>query len=91
MRPHITKVVNKATYACISFQSIKGLRPNQARQIYRSCVLPIVDYAASTWYGTGRKGQKELLQSLGKVQRLGARCILRAWKAVSLPVLEAEA
>jgi hypothetical protein len=48
MRPHITKVVNKATYACISLQSIKGLRPNQARQIYRSCVLPIVDYAAST-------------------------------------------
>jgi ribonuclease HI len=78
-------------YACITLQRIKGLRPNQARQVYRSCVVPIMDYAASTWYGTSKKGTKTLLRPLIKTQRLGARLILRAWKAVALPVLEAEA
>lgn len=91
MTTHITKVANKAMYACISLQSIKGLRPNQMRQIYRSCVTPIVDYAASTWYSPDRIGQTKLLRPLEKIQRLGARCILRAWKNVSLSVLETEA
>jgi hypothetical protein len=48
IQAHITKVANMATYACIALRSIRGLRPNQARQIYRGCVIPIMDYAAST-------------------------------------------
>jgi len=54
-------------------------------------VLPIVDYAASIWYGPDKPGVKRLTDVIDKVQRLGARGILRAWKQVSLPVLEAEA
>ena len=61
------------------------------RQLFRSCVLPIVDYAASAWFGPGKRGTVRLCHALGKVQRLGARAILRAWKAVALPILEAEA
>jgi hypothetical protein len=91
MQAHIAKVADKATYACIALRSIKGLRPNQTRQIYRSCVTPTIDYAASTWYGLGKEGMAKILKPLEKIQRLGARGILRAWKAVSLPVLEAEA
>ena len=56
-----------------------------------SWVLPIIDYAASTWFGPGKRGMVRLCHALGKVQRLGARAILRAWKAVALPILEAEA
>jgi hypothetical protein len=37
------------------------------------------------------EGTIKLVKTLEKPQRLGARGILRAWKAVSLPVLEAEA
>jgi hypothetical protein len=91
MQAHIAKVADKATYACIALRSIKGLRPNQTRQIYRSCVTSMIDYAASTWYGTGKEGMAKLLKPLEKIQRLGARGILRAWNAASLPVLEAEA
>jgi hypothetical protein len=61
------------------------------RQLYRSCVLPIVDYAASTWYGLGKHGVVRLANALDNVQKLGTRMILRAWKKVALPVLEAEA
>jgi ribonuclease HI len=91
MHQHVTKVANEATYACIALRSIKGVRPAQARQLYRSCVLPIVDYAAFTWYGPGKPGTTKLIKTLEKTQRLGARGILRAWKAVSLPALKAEA
>jgi ribonuclease HI len=91
MQEHVTRMSNKATYAAIALRSIQGVRPAQMRQLYRSCVLPILDYAASTWYGPGRRGNRKLIKSLEKVQRLGARYILRAWKNVSLPVLEAEA
>jgi hypothetical protein len=61
------------------------------RQLFRSCVLPIIDYAASVWFGPGQRGTTRLCNQLDKVQRLGARAILRAWKAVALPILEAEA
>jgi hypothetical protein len=61
------------------------------RQLFKSCVLPIIDYAASAWFGLGQRGTTRLCNQLDKVQRLGVRAILRAWKAVALPILEAEA
>jgi hypothetical protein len=91
MDEHIARVVQKGTAACLSLQAIKGTRPAQMRQLFCSSVLPITDYAASVWYGQGKPGAIRLAHALKKVQRVGARMILRAWKAVSLPILEAEA
>jgi hypothetical protein len=91
MDEHISKVTTKGFKACLSLQAIKGVRPIQMRQLFRSYVLPIINYAASTWFGPGKRGTVRLCHALGKVQRLGARAILRAWKAVALPILEAEA
>jgi hypothetical protein len=91
MDEHIVRVVQKGTAAYLSLQVIKGTRPAQMRQLFRSCVLPIADYAASAWYGPGKPGVIRLAHALEKVQRVGARMILRAWKAVSLPILKAEA
>jgi hypothetical protein len=90
MDEHIARVVQKGTSACLSLQVIKGTRPAQMRQLFRSCVLPITDYAASAWYGLRKPGLARLTHALERVQRLGVRMILRAWKAVSLPILEAE-
>jgi ribonuclease HI len=91
MDEHIARVIQKATGACLSLQAIKGVRPAQMKQLVRSCILPITDYAASAWYGPGKPGVVRQINALERVQRLGARVILRAWKAVSLPILEAEA
>jgi hypothetical protein len=91
MDEQLSRVITKGTRACFSLQAIKGTRPAQMRQLFRSCVLPIIDYAASAWYGPGKAGVVRLTHALEKVQRLGARLILQAWKAVSLPILEAEA
>jgi hypothetical protein len=54
-------------------------------------MLPIVDYAASAWFGPGQRGTLRLCYALKKVQRTGARAILRAWITVALPILEAKA
>jgi ribonuclease HI len=91
MDEHLSRVIKKGTRACLSLQAIKGTRPAQMRQLFRSCVLPITDYAASAWYGPGKVGVVRLVNALEKVQRLGARLITRAWKKVALPILEAEA
>ena len=42
-------------------------------------------------FGPGERGTERLLNQLGQVRRLGARTILRAFRQVSLEVLEAEA
>jgi hypothetical protein len=78
MDEHISKAIAKGFKACLSLQAIKGVRPTQMRQLFRSCVLPVVDYAASAWFGPSKRGTVRLCYALGKVQRLGARAILRA-------------
>jgi hypothetical protein len=91
MDERISRVTTKGLQACLALQAIKGVRPTQMRQLFRSCVLPIVDYAASVWFGPGQRGTLRLCHALEKVQRTGARAILRAWTTVALPILEAEA
>ena len=73
---HISRITIKGTQACLLLQAIKGARPAQMRQLFRSCVLPITDYAASVWYGLGKAGVVRLAHSIDKVQRLGVRTIL---------------
>jgi hypothetical protein len=48
MDEHISRVTTKGLRACLTLRAIKGVRPTQMRQLFRSCVLPIIDYAAST-------------------------------------------
>ena len=91
MDTHISKATTKALGKCIALQSVKGLRPRQMRQLYKACVVPTMDYAASAWFGPGKRGTERLLNQFRQVQRLGARTILRAFRQVSLEVLEAEA
>jgi hypothetical protein len=50
-----------------------------------------MDYAASAWFRPHKRGTKRLFNRLDQVQRVGARIILRAFRQVSLEVLEAEA
>jgi hypothetical protein len=77
MDEHIARVVQKGTAVCLSLQAIKGTRPAQMRQLFRSYVLLIIYYAALAWYGPGKPGAIRLAHALEKVQRVGARMILR--------------
>jgi hypothetical protein len=67
------------------------MRPTRLRQLYRVCVTRVFSYAASAWYEPGKVGVLRLTNALDKIQRLGARMILRAWNSVALPIVEVEA
>ena len=67
MDEHISKATAKGFKACLSLQAIKGVRPTQMMQLFRSCVLPVIDYAASAWFGPGKRGIVCLCYILGKV------------------------
>jgi hypothetical protein len=88
---HLSRVATKATRACLSLRATKGIMPAHMRKLFRACVLPVINYAVSAWYGPGNPCVIRLTHALEKVQRPGARMILRALKAVSLPILQAEA
>jgi hypothetical protein len=64
---HIARVIQKATGACLSLQAIKGVRPAQMKQLVRSCILPITDYAASAWYGPGKPGVMRQINILKRI------------------------
>jgi hypothetical protein len=77
---HISKVMVSAMAKYIALQSVKGLRLRQMRQLYKAYIIPTIDYAASVWFGLGKRGTERLLNRLRQVQRLGARITLRAFR-----------
>jgi hypothetical protein len=91
MDTYISKVSVRALARCLALHSVKGIRPRQMRQLYKAYIVPTMDYAASAWFRPDKWGTERLLNRLGQVQRVGARIILRAFRQVSLEVLEAEA
>jgi hypothetical protein len=62
---YISKVIVRAMAKCIALQSVKGLRLRQIRQLYKACVIPIIDYTASIWFGLGKRGTERYLNRLG--------------------------
>jgi hypothetical protein len=43
MDEHLSRAAIKGTSACLSLRTIKGTRPAQMRQLFRSCVIPVID------------------------------------------------
>jgi hypothetical protein len=91
MDTHISKVSARALAKCLALHLVKGFRPRQMRQLYKAYIVPTMDYTTSAWFRLDKWGTERLLNRLGQVQRVGVRIILRAFRQVSLEVLEAEA
>ncbi|THX73100.1 hypothetical protein D6D04_08719 [Aureobasidium pullulans] len=91
MDAHVERVTTAATAKCLALARLRGLRPKQMRQLYRSVVIPTTDYAASSWFSQDRRGISRLVNRLERVQKMGAKIILRAFNGVALRILEAEA
>lgn len=91
MDAHVEKVTTAATAKCLALARLRGLRPKQMRQLYRSVVVPTTDYAASSWFSQSRRGISRLVGRIERAQKMGARIILRAFKGIALRILEAEA
>ncbi|KAI5195396.1 hypothetical protein E4T39_08219 [Aureobasidium subglaciale] len=91
MHAHVERVTTAATAKCLAMARLKGLRPKQMRQLDESVVVPTTDYAASSWFSQDRRGISRLVNRMERVQKMGAKIILRAFNGVALRILEAEA
>jgi hypothetical protein len=78
MNKYILRIVAKGIRAYLVLQTIKGIRLAQIRQLFRSYILLITNYAILAWYRPGKRGTVKHIYTLEKVQRLGARTTLRA-------------
>lgn len=91
MDAHVERTTTAATVKCLALARLKGIRPKQMRQLYRSIVVPTTDFAASSWFSYDRLETTKHVNRMQRVQKLGARIILRAFQSVSTQVIEAEA
>jgi hypothetical protein len=67
MKTHVSKITAKAMGRCTALTAVRGLRPKQMRQLYHACVLPGLDYAASTWFYPEKRGMLGRTRQLDRV------------------------
>ena len=87
-KEHVQQAVKRATQVNIALGGIRHLRPEQMRQLYQACVVPIVDYTSTVWHNPLKN--KTHLRTLGTVQQTALIHILSAFKTVSTAALEVE-
>ncbi|EED11872.1 conserved hypothetical protein [Talaromyces stipitatus ATCC 10500] len=88
-KEHVQQIVKRATQVNIALGGLRHLCPEQMRQLYQACVIPIVDYASTVWHNPLK--DKIHLRTLGTVQRTALIHILSAFKTASTAALEVEA
>ena len=90
-RAHVDRKVASASRALQMIGRLKtsewGLGSQHLRQLYTSCVTPILDYGAEAW-GRGQKGYIDKLQRL---QNTACRRILGAFRTSPIIPMELEA
>lgn len=80
-KEHIAKVLKRGITAALSLKRLRNLHPKSTRQLFKSTVAPLVDYASVIWSpGVG----KSTLKKLDQIQRIGAQAITGAFRTVAL-------
>jgi hypothetical protein len=69
-------------------QLCKGLQPKSVKQLARSSVLPVADYASPIWFPVVTQDTMQLPQ---QSQRIAAQAVIRAFRTVSLAITQVEA
>lgn len=88
-KEHVQQVVKRATKVNIALGGLRQLRPEQMRQLYEACVVPVTDYASTVWHDPLR--DKTHLRQLRTVQRAALIRVLSAFRTVATSTLEVEA
>ncbi|RYP29971.1 hypothetical protein DL766_005117 [Monosporascus sp. MC13-8B] len=87
-KEHVTRAASKGLEAALELKRLRGLSPATARQLFKSTVAPVVDYASNVW----RHAFKDkFVGPVNRVQRIGAQAIVRTFPTVATSVTEAEA
>jgi ribonuclease HI len=97
---HVEQAIAKGTASVLAISRLTGASfgmPHQyIRQLYRSVVLPKIEYAAVVWYEPIRsvegrkrvKGSVGIANRLSRIQRLAARAITGAFRTTATDMLE---
>ena len=94
--PHIKKIEAKMSTQTLALtkltKSTWGASFANARHIYSAIIRPAWTYGSSVWFhpeGT-KEAKKKIVQKMAVIQNKCLRVIAGAYKATSIPVLEAE-
>ena len=87
-KEHIAKIFQRGITAAIGLKRLRNLRPESTRQLFKSIVVPVIDYA-SVRCSPGIA--KSALKKLDQIQRIGAQAVTGGFCTVALQVAEAEA
>ena len=85
---HITKVTGKATKAALLLRRLRGIRPETARKLAVSKVLPIAEYASPIW---GPGASLASIRKFNPAHKLCAQAVTNCFRSVALEVAELEA
>ena len=88
-KEHVQQAIKRATKVNSALGGLRQLRPEQMRQLYQSCITPVVDYASTVWHNPLK--DKTHLRQLGTIQRSALIRILSAFRTVATSTLEVEA
>jgi len=87
-KAHLAHKAGKATKVALALRRLKGLRPKTVKQLAKSAVLPVADYASPVWYPIATHEMKQLLM---QAQRITAQAVIRAFRTVAGAIAEVEA
>lgn len=87
-KAHLANKAGKATKVALALRRLKGLRPKTVKQLAKSAVLPVADYASPVWYPIATHEMKQLLM---QAQRITAQAVIRAFRTVAGAIAEVEA
>jgi ribonuclease HI len=87
-KEHIARAAAKGLNAAMELQTLRGLTPRTARQLFAATVAPIMDYASNVWMHACRYRRAS---PINRVQRIGANAIVGTFLTVAISVAEAEA
>ena len=89
-KAHVDRKITSATRALQMTSRLKtsewGLSSHHLRQLYTSCVLPILDFGAEAWW----RGQKGYLDKMQRLQNTAGRRILGGFRTSPAITIELE-
>ncbi|KAF9728465.1 zinc knuckle [Paraphaeosphaeria minitans] len=88
LKTHLANKAGKATQVAMALRRLKGLRPKTVKQLARSAVLPVGDYASPVWYPIATHEMKQLFM---QAQRIMVQAVIRAFRTVAGAIAEVEA
>ncbi|RAO74364.1 uncharacterized protein BHQ10_010376 [Talaromyces amestolkiae] len=87
-KKHIARAASKGLEAAMELRRLRDLSPSSARQLFKSTVTTVVDYASNVWMHAFKD---KAIRPINRVQRVGAQAIVGTFLTVATSVAEAEA